>query len=100
MRLSNLKMAAVILLAAAPAARAGKVTLLRVPDRGIQPQAAVDGKGVVHLIYFKGEPGNGDVFYVRSDDGERFSRPLRVNSLPGSVIAVGSIRGAHLAVGK
>ncbi|MCI0464158.1 MAG: sigma-70 family RNA polymerase sigma factor [Gemmataceae bacterium] len=78
-----------------------KVTLLRAPEKGIQPQAAVDGKGVVHLIYFRGEPGNGDIFYVRSDDGgARFSRPLRVNSQPGSAIATGNIRGAHLAFGK
>lgn len=78
-----------------------KVTLLRVPDHGIQPQVAVDAKGVVHLIYFRGEPMHGDVFYVRSDDsGTHFSEPLRVNSQPGSVIATGTIRGAHLAVGK
>src|SRR5262245_29797482 len=79
----------------AAAEKTGKVTLLRVPDKGIQPQVAVDAKGVVHLIYFRGEPGHGDVFYVRSDDDARFSEPLRVNSQPGSVIAAGSIRGAH-----
>jgi hypothetical protein len=78
-----------------------KVTLLRIPDRGIQPQVAVDSKGVVHLIYFKGDPAAGDIFYVHSESGEiAFSRPLRVNSYPGSAIAVGNIRGAHLAVGK
>src|SRR5262249_44499167 len=65
------------------------------------PQATVDAKGVLHLIYFSGEPGNGDVFYVRSEDGgANFSRPIRVNSQPGSVIATGNIRGAHLALGK
>jgi hypothetical protein len=81
--------------------RPGKVTLLRVPEHGIQPQVVADAKGVVHLIYFRGEPGGGDVFYARSDDsGADFSRPLRVNSQPGSAIATGNIRGAHVAVGK
>jgi hypothetical protein len=80
---------------------AGEVKLLRVPDGGIQPQCAVDGQGVLHLLYFKGDPARGDVFYMRStDSGEHFSRPLRVNSVPGSVIAVGNVRGAHLALGK
>jgi hypothetical protein len=80
---------------------ATKVTLARVPDGGIQPQCAVDGKGVLHLIYFKGDPGAGDVFYVHSDDfGATFSKPLRVNSKPGSVIAIGNVRGAHLALGQ
>jgi hypothetical protein len=88
--------ASVLPLAAAPE----KVHLLRVPDGGIQPQVAVDGKGVVHLIYFKGDPGAGDVSYVRSDDGAKFSRPLRVNRRPGSALAVGNIRGAQLAVGR
>jgi hypothetical protein len=76
------------------------VELRRVPDGGIQPQALHDQKkGVLHLIYFKGDPRRGDVFYVASkDDGKTFSKPLRVNSEPGSAIAVGNIRGAHLAV--
>jgi hypothetical protein len=88
--------------ALAGSARAeSKVTLLRVPDGGIQPQCLVDAKGVWHLIYFKGEAGDGDVYYVRSgDEGATFSKPVRVNSKPGSVIAIGNIRGAHLALGK
>src|SRR5438309_5759137 len=44
------------------------VTLMRVPNRGIQPQVAVDS-GRVHMIYFRGEPANGDIFYVRMDKG-------------------------------
>jgi hypothetical protein len=85
----------------APAGRPVRVTVLRVPEKGIQPQAAVDGKGTVHLIYFAGDPAAGDVFYVHSENGgDSFSRPLRVNSGPGSAIAVGNIRGAHLALGK
>ncbi len=76
-----------------------KVLLLRTPDRGIQLQAVMDN-GVLHLIYFKGDPGHGDVFYVQSkDEGKSFSKPLRINSHAGSVIAAGNVRGAHLAVG-
>jgi hypothetical protein len=83
----------------AKAEQPARVRLLRVPDRGIQPQA--DGNGVVHLIYYKGDPRAGDLFYVRSENGaSSFSHPLRVKSYPGSAIAMGNIRGAHLAVGK
>jgi hypothetical protein len=61
----------------------------------------VDAGGTLHLIYFKGEAGAGDVFYVRRRAGEeRFSDPIRVNSRPGSAIAVGTIRGGQLALGK
>src|SRR5437660_12174353 len=77
-----------------------KVTTLRVPHGGIQPQVAVDDKGTIHLIYFRGDPGHGDLFYVRSTDGARFSEPIPVNSASESAIAVGNIRGAHLALGK
>jgi hypothetical protein len=77
------------------------VRLTRAPDAGIQPQAAIDRHGALHLIYFRGDPGGGDVFYVRRDpNAERFTTPLRVNSLPGSVIATGTVRGAHLALGR
>lgn len=79
----------------------GPVKRLRVPNKGIQPQVAVDGKGVLHMIYYQGDPRHGDIIYVRSrDEGGTFSHPLRVNSATGSAIAVGNIRGAHLAVGK
>jgi hypothetical protein len=85
----------------AETARPPRVTILRVPAKGIQPQVAVDGKGTVHLVYFGGDPAGGDLFYVRSENGgDTFSRPLRVNSGPGSAVAVGNIRGAHLALGK
>src|SRR5262245_25713787 len=78
-----------------------KVRLVRTPDAGIQPQAAVDQRGTIHLIYFKGEANGGDIFYVHSRENEKdFSRPIRVNTQAGSVMAVGSIRGAQLAVGK
>jgi len=90
-----------VLLCVGEAVAADKVTILRVPDGGIQPQCVLDSKGVLHLIYFKGEAAAGDVFYVYSDDyGAKFSRPMPVNSKPGSVIALGNIRGAHLAIGK
>jgi hypothetical protein len=77
-----------------------KVALTRVPNGGIQPQAAVDASGAVHMVYYKGDPGHGDLYYVRSSGGGTFSAPLQVNSQPGSAIAVGNIRGGHLAIGK
>ena len=77
------------------------VTLVKTPDGGIQPQAALDSNGTLHLIYFKGKPMAGDVFYVRQKSGEdTFSAPLRVNSQTGSAIGMGTIRGAQLALGK
>jgi hypothetical protein len=79
---------------------AGMVTPMPTPDGGIQPQAAVDSRGVVHLIYYKGDPKAGDLFYARMTPGEtRFSAPLPVNSQPGSVIAMGTIRGGQIAIG-
>jgi hypothetical protein len=82
-------------------ADSGRVTLMRTPDGGIQPQVAVDAKGAVHLIYFKGDAGAGDLFYARREPGkEAFTAPIRVNSQPGSAIASGTIRGGQIAVGK
>src|SRR5215471_15500368 len=80
---------------------ASQVHLLRTPDNGIQPQAAVDSKGVLHLIYLKGEPNAADIFYVRREPGHSgFSKPIQVNSHPHSGIAIGTIRGAQLAIGR
>ena len=80
----------------------GAVTLLKTPNGGIQPQAVVDNQGVLHVIYFAGDPSHGDIFYVHKKLGrdEAFSDPIRVNSHPRSAIAIGTIRGAQLAVGR
>lgn len=70
--------------------------MMRMPEGGLQPQAAVDQRGGVHVIYFSGDPKNGDVYYV----GGATTKPLRVNSQAGSAIALGTIRGAQLALGE
>jgi len=82
----------------APAA--GEVVLSRTPNAGLQPEAVVDRSGTVHLVYLSGEPRAADVFYARSADGGRhFTPAIRVNSEAGSAIAMGTIRGAQIAVG-
>src|SRR5436190_20291759 len=78
-----------------------KVTAIRAPDGGIQPQAAVDSTGKVHLIYLKGDEKACDVLYVTSTDGGKtWSKPIPAASQPGSAVAVGTVRGAQLAIGK
>ncbi len=78
-----------------------KVMVLDTPHGGIQPQALVDPEGGVDLIYFKGDPSGGDLFYVHAEPGATgFSEPLRVNSQAGSAMAIGTIRGAQFARGR
>jgi hypothetical protein len=85
----------------AAAALPRRVFLVRAPHQGIQPQAASDTRGLVHLIYFEGDPGGGDIFYVcQSAAQASFSKPIRVNSRPHTAMALGSIRGAQLALGE
>jgi hypothetical protein len=79
----------------------GRVRILRVPEGGLQPQVAIDDRGTLHLVYYTGDPHQGDLFYVKSSDGgTTFSGALPVNSQPASAIAAGTIRGAQLALGK
>lgn len=83
------------------AAESDRVQLIRTPDGGLQPQAVIDDRGTAHLIYYKGEAGGGDIFYVtRAAGAGDFSKPVRVNRQAGSAIAAGTIRGAQLALGK
>lgn len=57
--------------------------------------------GVLHMIYFKGDASAGDIEYVRRDPaGKDFSQPIRVNSEPGSAVAIGAVRGPQMAVGR
>jgi hypothetical protein len=99
-----MKMLIALIVAVMPAvAVAGTpdVRVMRCPEGGVQPQAMVDSRGRVHLIYLKGEEGKSDVFYVCSkDEGRTWSKAIRVNSVAGAAIAVGTVRGAQLALGK
>src|SRR5262249_32417915 len=81
------------------------VRIITLSEPGLRPQAATDYWGVIHLVYFQGQPSGGDLFYTRfmemhlgasiqSSDGEL--GVIRVNSQPGSA----TIRGAQLALGK
>ena len=77
------------------------ITTQRVPNNGLEPQVSVDSTGTVHLIYFKGDPGHGDVFYTRSSDsGKTFQPSLHVNSQRDSALIVGSVRGPQLSLGR
>jgi hypothetical protein len=53
----------------------------------------------LHLVYFQGDPKQGDVCYVRSTtQPPDFSTPLRVNAQPGSAAIAGHAQGPQLAV--
>ena len=92
---------AAVLVGLATSALAAEVRLQRAPAGALQPQAVTDARGVLHLVYLKGDPKACDVFYSRREPGKgEFSPPLRVNSQPGSAVAMGTIRGAQFALGK
>ncbi|HLV79919.1 MAG TPA: sialidase family protein [Chthonomonadaceae bacterium] len=79
----------------------GRVDLWQLPQGAIQPQAAVDSKGVVHLIYFQGDGDTGNLYYIRKAPGQAASfGPIRVNNVPGSAGEIGTVRTAQLAIGK
>ena len=53
------------------------------------------------MIFFRGTPARGDLFYMVSADGGRsFATPIQVNSIPDSAIATGTVRGGQIAVGR
>src|SRR5690349_1554565 len=47
------------------------ISLVRVPNGGIQPQAVTDRRGTLHLLYYSGTSGSGDLYYVKSSDSAR-----------------------------
>jgi len=82
------------------AGRPPAVVALHCPNDGVYPQCALDADRTLHLIYFKGDPQHGDIFYVRSRDfGQTFTPAIRVNSKPQSALIIGAVRGPRLAIG-
>lgn len=94
-------------LAASKPGHAAAVHLERTPDGGIQQQALVDPAGRVQVVYFKGSPAGGDLFIVSGQVATgagkgktQFTTPVRVNDRAGSAVAVGTIRGPQIALGR
>ena len=58
---------------------------------GRHPSVATDPAGGVHVVYGQGNT----IFYVASNDGERFNKPVRVDSLLG--LHLGASRGPQIA---
>ncbi len=84
-----------------PLAAHAQVRIESLPEQGIQPQVAVTAAGMIHLVYLWGDPKACDVRHTtRKVDSGEWSPPITVNSEPLSAIAVGTIRGAQIALGK
>ena len=82
-------------------AQAMAVRVERVPEGGVQPQVATAADGTLHLVYLKGPPGGCEVRYATKKAGDSgWSTPVTVNSTPHTAVAMGTIRGAQLALGK
>lgn len=78
-----------------------QVRVESVPEGGIQPQVLVDAKNSVHLVYLKGDPKASDIRYThRPVTSPTWAEPVTVNSIVGSAVAMGTIRGAQLALGR
>ena len=76
------------------------VERISVPANGIQPRALTAADGTLHLVWFSGSDKGGDVWHATRLGGSKFGEPVRVNSVPGTAVAVGTIRGAQAALGK
>jgi hypothetical protein len=77
------------------------VRIVALPDGGIQPHAVVDAAGTTHVLYFAGDPAAGDLYYFSvGNQDKKPSKPVRVNSVAGSALASGSVRGGQIAVGR
>lgn len=70
-----------------------------VPEKGLQPEVAVAKDGAVHLVYLRGEPKAAEVRHTWRQPGKAWQPSQTVNSVAGSGIAMGSIRGPQLALG-
>jgi hypothetical protein len=77
------------------------VEVRRLPEQAMQPVAATDPNGNAHLVWLQGDPKACDVYYQKLPGGRTNGAvPIRVNRNPGDAIAVGTVRGAQLAIGR
>lgn len=84
-----------LLLVIAAIAMAADVRVMSVPNGGEVASVALDGKGVLHMVYGKGN----DAFYVQTRDGRAYTEPIQLDTNPGTT-TVGGERGPLITLGK
>src|SRR3954465_1535800 len=86
---------------AVPTSTIPSVGVVPLPAGAIQPQTVIDAKDVIHVVYFSGTPAAGDLYSIKlAADGHRLTEPVRINSIEGSALATGSVRGAQVSLGR
>lgn len=81
---------------------APKVTMVRVPEGGLQPSVVVDSHGTVHLVSLVGQDLNAcDIQYRTRGKGDaEFGPAVRVNSQEHAATGMGAMAGPRVAIGK
>lgn len=88
-------------LAPLPETSTPPVHVTRLGAGRVQPSIAVNAGGSLHVACLAGPAKASEVEYLKRAPGKSaFDAPLRVNSIPGSAIAFGAIRGVQMAVGR
>lgn len=86
----------------AAAADEPRITFLRLPEGCVQPQALADAGGRLHVVALRGEPQAAEVVYFTNarPGSADLAPPVLVADAASAAIAVGSIRGAQIALGR
>jgi hypothetical protein len=78
-----------------------RVRVVALPAGAIQPEAQLSARGEIELLYGAGDPAAADLFVASSSDGgATLAAPRRVNGEGSRSIAIGTVRGARLAIGR
>jgi hypothetical protein len=92
-------LAPIVLLAAIGADE--RVRPVKLPAGALQPEAQLTSRGEIELLWFSGDPAGGDLFVASSrDGGATLEGTRRANGEKSRAIALGTVRGARLAVGR
>ena len=84
-----------------PALALPGVELMRLPVGAMQPVALTDAGGTVHLVWLQGDPKASEVYYQCLPAGlTNGSHPIQVNAVANTGIAMGTVRGVTLALGR
>jgi hypothetical protein len=77
-----------------------RVAVERLPQGHLQPSVVSAAGGELQMVCLAGDAKGSDVVWLRRAPGaQHFGDPVKVNSVPGSAVAVGSIRGPVAALG-
>ncbi len=81
-------------------AKAGEVSVVRLPEGSMQPRTASAKDGTAQVVFLQGDPKSSQVRLATLGNDGTLSAPLTISAPASTAVGMGTVRGPSIALGR